>query len=62
MKNKEDNKETKKKGKRGGARKGAGAKPRYNEKTKIVSFRCPISREDEFKLVNKSILSNWENK
>ncbi len=44
---------------RGGTRKGSGAKPKYNEETKTVSFRCPLSKVDELKLVVKSILSEW---
>ena len=44
---------------RGGKRKGAGAKKRYNEETKTISFRCPLSKVDELKLVVKSKLSEW---
>ncbi len=44
---------------RGGTRKGSGAKPKYNEETETVSFRCPLSKVDELKLVVKSILSEW---
>ena len=44
---------------RGGTRKGSGAKPKYNEETKTVSFRCPLSKVDGLKLVVKSILSEW---
>ena len=43
----------------GGTRKNAGAKPKYNEQTKTVAFRCPISKVDELKLVVKSKLSEW---
>ena len=49
----------KKKEKRGGTRKGAGAKPKYNEETKTVAFRCPLSKVDELKLIVKSKLSEW---
>lgn len=35
--------------KRGGARRNAGAKPKYQEKTKSVSFQVPISKEIEFR-------------
>lgn len=49
----------KKKTKRGGIRIGSGAKPKYNEKTKTVAFRCPLSKVDELKLVVKSKLSEW---
>ena len=44
---------------RGGARKNAGAKPKYNEQTKIVAFRCPLSKVDELKIIVKSKLSEW---
>lgn len=44
---------------RGGTRQGSGAKPKYNEQTKTVAFRCPISKVDELKLVVKSKLSEW---
>ena len=44
---------------RGGKRKNAGAKPKYNEKTKTVAFRCPLSKVDELKLIIKSKLSEW---
>ncbi len=43
----------------GGARKNAGAKPKYNEETKTVSFRCPLSKVEELKLIVKSKLSEW---
>jgi hypothetical protein len=45
--------------KRGGTRKGSGAKPKYNEQTKTVAFRCPLSKVDELKLIIKSKLSDW---
>ena len=48
-----------KKQKRGGTRKNAGAKPKYNEETKTVAFRCPISKVDELKIIVKSKLSEW---
>jgi len=44
---------------RGGSRKNAGAKPKYNEETKTVAFRCPLSKVDELKIVVKSKLSEW---
>ena len=44
---------------RGGIRKGAGAKSKYNEETKTVAFRCPLSKVDELKLFVKSKLSEW---
>jgi hypothetical protein len=43
----------------GGSRKNAGAKPKYNEPTKTVAFRCPLSKVDELKIVVKSKLSEW---
>jgi hypothetical protein len=48
-----------KKEKRGGTRQGSGAKPKYNEATKTVAFRCPLSKVDELKLIVKSKLSEW---
>ena len=45
-----------KKKNRGGTRQGSGAKPKYNEKTKTVAFRCPLSKVDELKLIVKSYL------
>ena len=49
----------KKKETRGGTRQGSGAKPKYNEQTKTVSFRCPLSKVDEIKVIVKSKLSEW---
>ena len=49
----------KKKETRGGTRKNAGAKPKYNEQTKSVAFRCPLSRVDEMKLLINTKLSDW---
>lgn len=49
----------KKKETRGGTRKNAGAKPKYNEQTKTIAFRCPVSKVDELKLVVKKQLCNW---
>ena len=48
-----------KKSNKGGKRKGSGAKPKYNEQTKTVAFRCPLSKVDELKLIVKSKLSKW---
>ena len=45
--------------KRGGTRKGSGAKPKYNEQTKTVAFRCPLSKVDELKLIVNTKLSEW---
>jgi hypothetical protein len=49
----------KKKETRGGTRQGSGAKPKYNEETKTVAFRCPLSKVEELKLILKSKLSEW---
>jgi len=43
----------------GGKRRNAGAKPKYNEPTKTVAFRCPLSKVDELKIIVKSKLSEW---
>jgi hypothetical protein len=34
---------------RGGTRQGSGAKPKYNEPTKTISFRVPISKIEVIK-------------
>jgi hypothetical protein len=44
---------------RGGTRKDSGAKPKYNELTKTVAFRCPMSKINELKLIVKTKLSEW---
>ena len=44
---------------RGGTRQGSGAKPKYNEQTKTVAFRCPVSKVDELKIIVSSKLSEW---
>lgn len=44
---------------RGGKRKGAGAKKRYNEETKTVAFRCPISKVEKLKEIVNVQLSEW---
>ena len=44
---------------RGGKRKNAGAKPKYNEQSKTVAFRCPLSKVEELKLMVKFKLSEW---
>jgi hypothetical protein len=49
----------KKKEKRGGTRQGSGAKPKYNELTKTVAFRCPLSKVDELKIFVKTKLLEW---
>jgi len=44
---------------RGGVRQGSGAKPKYSEKTKTVSFRCPLSKVDDIKIFVNSKLLDW---
>jgi len=44
---------------RGGERKNAGRKSAFNEPTKTVSFRCPLSKIDELKLYVTAKLSEW---
>ncbi len=48
-----------KKENRGGTRQGSGAKPKYNEPTTTVAFRCPLSKVDKLKTIVKSSLSKW---
>jgi len=47
------------KAKHGGIRKNAGSKPKYDEPTKTVSFRVPISKIEEIKLLITHKLSGW---
>ena len=49
----------KEKSKRGGKRTGSGQKPKYNEETKTVAFRCPLSKVDQLTVIVKSRLSEW---
>ena len=44
---------------RGGKRKNAGRKSAYDEPTKTVSFRCPLSKIDELKIYVNAKLSEW---
>ena len=44
---------------RGGKRKNAGRKSAYDEPTKTVSFRCPLSKNEELKLYVTAKLSEW---
>mgnify|MGYP000426250060 CR=1 FL=1 len=47
----------KEKSKRGGKRTGSGQKLKYNEETKTVAFRCPISKVEKLKeIVNAKLL------
>lgn len=52
---------TSEKKQRGGTRKGSGAKPKYNEKTKTISFRCPISKTHEVKEIIYQQLNQYKN-
>jgi hypothetical protein len=45
---------------RGGVRPGAGPKAKYTEEAIVISFRCPISKADELKLMVKSKLKEYE--
>jgi len=45
--------------KHGGKRINAGRKSPYKEETQTISFRCPLSKVDELKLVIKSKLLEW---
>jgi len=49
----------KEKSKRGGKRERSGAKPKYNEATKTVAFRCPISKVEKLKEIVNAQLSEW---
>jgi len=48
-----------KKKNQGGKRSNAGRKSAFTDPTKTVSFRCPLSKIDELKVVVKSKLSEW---
>lgn len=51
-------KSKKEKSKRGGKRTGSGQKLKYNEETKTVTFRCPISKVEKLKeIVNVQLSS-----
>lgn len=45
---------------KGGKRPGSGPKRKYNEDTVMVSFRCPISKADEFKKYGNDQLDKWK--
>ena len=63
LKNKKEKKEgvcpLPNKSKRGGKRAGSGQKLKYNEETKTISFRCPISKVERLKEIVNSKLSEW---
>ena len=44
---------------RGGTRQGSGAKPKYNEPTKTIAFRVPISKLEHVKSLLKTLLNGW---
>ncbi len=44
---------------RGGTRKGSGAKPKYDESTKTIAFRVPISKIVYVKSLLKTLLDGW---
>lgn len=52
-------KQKKKKDFRGGKRTNAGRKSAFNEPTKTVSFRCPLSKIEEIKLCVTTKLLEW---
>ena len=45
--------------KRGGKRPFSGAKPKYNEQTKTIAFRVPVSRIEHVKSLLKTLLDDW---
>ena len=44
---------------RGGTRKGSGAKPKYNEPTKTIAFRVPVSKIEHVKSLLNKMLDDW---
>lgn len=44
----------------GGLRKGAGPKQKYNEKTRMVSFRVPESKADDLRKLCNDMLDKWK--
>jgi len=46
--------------KRGGRRPFSGAKPKYNEQTTTIAFRCPESKKNELKKTVNELLSEWK--
>ena len=47
------------KSKRGGKRNGSGQKLKYNEETKTVAFRCPISKVEKLKEIVNAQFTEW---
>jgi hypothetical protein len=54
-----EKKSKKEKSKRGGKRTGSGQKLKYNEDSKTVAFRCPISKVEKLKEIVNVQLSEW---
>lgn len=54
-----ENKIKKEKSKRGGKRTGSGQKLKYNEESKTVAFRCPISKIEKLKETVNAQLLEW---
>ena len=54
-----EKKSKKEKSKRGGNRTGSGQKLKYNEETKTVAFRCPISKVEKLKEIVNAKLLEW---
>lgn len=52
-------KQTKKQDFRGGKRINAGRKPTFSEPTETITFRCPMSKVNELKIIVKSKFSEW---
>lgn len=46
--------------KRGGKREGAGRKQKYNEETKVVTFRIPLSKVNEIKEIVNDKLKEYK--
>ena len=44
---------------RGGTRPGSGAKPKYDEATKTIAFRVPISKIEHVNGIVKTLLNGW---
>jgi hypothetical protein len=51
-----------KKENRGGPGRGQGRKHRFGEETKNVTFRCPESKVEEFRIYGNKKLAKWVKK
>jgi hypothetical protein len=49
-----------KKSTHGGSRKGSGAKLKYNEHTKSIAFRVPISKIEDLRKIIKEYLNQFK--